>query len=222
MLSLAIIVGNLALIFTIINFGSGVQICRKIYLQGTTSDVSPLPFLTGILCTFIWLEYGVWKPDNIVAFVNVVGLLLQVSFLVCFYKYTKIKQSLHLKTAILLAVLMLVHCNVTYFVESNDAAVRILGFIGAGASLTFFASPLASLAHVVKTKSVESLPFPLILSSFIVSTLWSLYGILCDDPFIYSPNTVASIITVCQLGLFLIYPSKAVRSCLAEEPLLHA
>lgn len=222
MISSTAIVGYLALAFTIINFGSGVQICKKIYTKGSSNDISPLPFLTGILTTFIWLEYGVRKPDGIVASVNIVGLLLQASFLACFYVYTKPKQPLHLRIFVLVAALITVHCNVTYYVATAEMSVRILGFLGSAAALFFFASPLASLAQVVKTKSVECLPFPLILSSFIVSSLWALYGVLCDDPFIYVPNTIATIITAAQLALFLVYPSKAVRAYLVQEPLLYA
>lgn len=203
------IIGNLALVFTIINYASGVQICRKVYKKGNTNEASSLSFLAGILATFTWLQYGIHKEDSILIWVNAIGLLLQASFLACFYLYTKVKFNLHWKMFVLVSVLMAIHCEVNYVVTTTVSALRILGVIGCAAALFFFASPLATVAQVVRTRSVESLPLPLIMSAFIVSTLWTLYGILCDDAFIYAPNLMGALITGCQLGLFLIYPSES-------------
>lgn len=202
------IVGDVALVFTIVNYASGVQICRKVREKGGTHDSSPLPFLAGILCTFLWFEYGYMKEDSILVWVNLIGFLLQLSFLVYFYSYTKVKGSLNCKVIVLLFVLLGVYYEVTFFVLNKDVALSLLGMMGCIAAFLFFASPLSSLLHVVRTQSVESLPFFLILSAFIVSTLWTLYGILCQDAFIYTPNIMGSLITACQLALFLIYPSK--------------
>ncbi|KAH7962531.1 hypothetical protein HPB52_016718 [Rhipicephalus sanguineus] len=85
------IVGDLALVFTIVNYASGVQICRKVREKGGTHDLSPLPFLAGMLATFLWFEYGVMKGDSILVWVNSIGFLLQMMFLCYFYSYTKVK-----------------------------------------------------------------------------------------------------------------------------------
>lgn len=202
-----VVVGNLALVFTIVNYASGIQICRNVHTKGNTSDVSALPFLSGILTTFIWLEYGVKKEDSILMWVNCIGLLLQLGFLTCFHLYTKVKRPLHIKMFTLAAVLAAIFCEVNYVVKSTDTSLRILGSIGCAAALFFFSSPLATVAQVVRSQSTESLPFPLILSAFIVSSLWTLYGVLCEDAFIYVPNFMGALIVSCQLALFLIYPS---------------
>lgn len=38
--------------------------------------------------------------------------------------------------------------------------------------------------HVIRFRSVECLPFPMIVASFAVSAQWLLYGIILQDPFI--------------------------------------
>lgn len=50
--------------------------------------------------------------------------------------------------------------------------------------MCFFAAPLASLLHVIRAKNSESLPLPLIATSFVVSLQWLIYGILISDSFI--------------------------------------
>lgn len=37
---------------------------------------------------------------------------------------------------------------------------------------------------VIRTKSTETLPFPLILSGTVVTFLWLLYGVIIKNPFI--------------------------------------
>jgi solute carrier family 50 protein (sugar transporter) len=92
--------------------------------------------------------------------------------------------------------------------ESLGHARTVLGIVGASLAVCFFAAPLASLSHVMKTKSTEVLPFPLILSSFVVSGQWWLYGIILDDNFVKIPNFLGWLLATFQLLLFVYYPSK--------------
>lgn len=43
------------------------------------------------------------------------------------------------------------------------------------------ASPYLSLGEIIKKKSTEGLPFPIILSGTIVSFLWLVYGIILNN-----------------------------------------
>lgn len=87
-------------------------------------------------------------------------------------------------------------------------ATEVIGCIGIFVSLIFFASPLANLRSVIRAKSTESLPFSMILSSFIVTLLWFVYGELINDPFIQVPNFIGCLLLIVQLLLFVVYPSK--------------
>lgn len=75
-------------------------------------------------------------------------------------------------------------------------------------TVCFFAAPLTVLMHVIKTKSAESLPLPLIATSFIVSLEWLIYGIIISDPFIQLPNFLGCLLSLSQLSLFVCYPPK--------------
>lgn len=63
-------------------------------------------------------------------------------------------------------------------------------------------------AHVIRVKSAESLPFPVIMSSMVVCCQWFAYGCLLGDQFIQIPNFMGCVLSAFQLSLFFIYPSK--------------
>ena len=106
--------------------------------------------------------------------------------------------------------------------EELGHARYVLGIVGCGMAVGFFASPLASLAQVIRSRSTEVLPFPLILANFVVTSQWWLYGIILDDNFVLVPNVLGWCLATFQLLLFAYFPSKR-KSTLptsATEPLL--
>jgi solute carrier family 50 protein (sugar transporter) len=68
---------------------------------------------------------------------------------------------------------------------------------------------MLELKHVIRNKSTEGLPFPLIFMGFIVSTSWLVYGIILNNIFMVFQNIVAVLLGGFQLSFFLIYPSKS-------------
>lgn len=94
-------------------------------------------------------------------------------------------------------------------VISPHAHSRFAGYLCCAVTVLFFAAPLTMLFHVVRVKNSESLPFPLIASSFFVSLQWFVYGLLIDDTFVQVPNFLGCLLSCTQLALFVIYPSRA-------------
>ncbi|XP_013138932.1 PREDICTED: sugar transporter SWEET1-like [Papilio polytes] len=62
--------------------------------------------------------------------------------------------------------------------------------------------------EIIRNKSTEGLPFPIIFSGAIVTFMWLLYGIILKNKFLVIQNVVAVILCSIQLALFVIYPSK--------------
>ncbi|KAK4484653.1 hypothetical protein RD792_007242 [Penstemon davidsonii] len=88
-----------------------------------------------------------------------------------------------------------------------DFEVRHLtiGFISCASLISMFASPLFVINLVIRTRSVEFMPFHLSLCTFLMSTSFLLYGIFNFDPFIYVPNGIGTFLGVIQLFLFSYY-----------------
>lgn len=85
---------------------------------------------------------------------------------------------------------------------------RFLGYLCCTITVLFFAAPLSMLLQVFRYKSTEMLPFPLILTSFLVSIQWFIVGLLINDLFLQLPNFIGSLLSGTQLLLFVIYPNK--------------
>lgn len=129
----------------------------------------------------------------------------------------------------ILLAFIFVSCNYLYWYCSEDSVLvtRRIGLISCTITVLFFASPLTLLViitpcsskvifqssyfslqtHVMRVKSADSLPYPVILSSFIVSCQWFLYGYLLEDYFLQIPNFLGCVLSAFQLSLFFVYPN---------------
>lgn len=90
-------------------------------------------------------------------------------------------------------------------VEAINSRVGLMCCMG---SIIFCAAPLISLTEVFRTQCTEVLPFPLIMSTFFVTGLWWLYGIIIQNSFVQYPNLIGCCLASFQLLLFIVYPSK--------------
>lgn len=202
------VVGKAATVFTIIMFLTGVQICLKIRKQGSTTDISSFPFVAGLISASLWLQYGLFVQDKVVVMVNIIGVTLQLFYVLCYYIFTPIRATLHRQIIFTCIALIIYYGYLNNIIDNQDTATLVSGLTACCAGLIFCASPLTSLAEVRKNKSVESLPFLLILFTFIVTSLWFFYGLLAHDSFIQIPNLLGCIIAGFQLLLFVVYPSR--------------
>ncbi|XP_022250086.1 sugar transporter SWEET1-like isoform X1 [Limulus polyphemus] len=207
-MDLKVFFGNAAIVCTVASFFSGAFVCKKIWRKGSSADISPFPFLAGVLCGVLWLRYGLFVKDPVVISVNTIGLLFQTIYVLWYYVFTLNKSTLHrqlLGTVILLGGLFY---YLIYLTKDESSAIQASGLMASASSLMFCAAPFASLADVIKTKSVENLPFPIIISTFVVTSLWFIYGFLLNDKYIQVPNFIGCLLALFQLSLFAIYPSK--------------
>ncbi|KAF7492051.1 Sugar transporter SWEET1 [Sarcoptes scabiei] len=198
------LVGNVATILTIVSFLTGSTICRNIYRSGSTKDFTSLPFLMGTACSYLWLRYGFLLDDSTMIFINTIGLILQSFYLLWFYLFTTHKNRINRKLFLLAIFLTATHFHIRWSTSPD----QLIGSLAALSSLFFCASPLPLVFESFRNKCTENLPFLLILSSFLVSFMWFIYGYLIDNAFVQIPNGLASIIAGVQLSLFLFFPSK--------------
>ena len=115
--------------------------------------------------------------------------------------YSPVQSEVKMHTGVAFLVIMAVIVYSNYFINDNDAVLFRLGLLCNFFTVLFFASPLSTMvscvltllvftisiifkAEVFKTKSTESMSFPLSILSLFVTFLWVIYSYLVDDVFI--------------------------------------
>ncbi|VEN61002.1 unnamed protein product [Callosobruchus maculatus] len=199
------IIASTASVSTIIQFLTGTVVCIEIVKNKSTADMSSLPFVSGCLSTSLWLRYGFLIDDTSLILVNTIGATLFFSYVVTFYLYS-IRRGTVMQQFMFCMLLM---SMVLFYVHNQsdiEEARTHLGLICCLVTIMFFAAPLTSLFHVIRIKSTDSMPYYLILATFVVSCQWFIYGSLLNDKFIQIPNFLGCILSAFQLSLFMIYP----------------
>ncbi|KAF7992772.1 hypothetical protein HCN44_005116 [Aphidius gifuensis] len=196
-----------ASIFTILQFLAGTLVCRKFVTNRTTGESSGLAFITCLMSCSFWLRYGQLKDDSYVIMVNAFGTFLQFCYIIVFTLYS-VRKTLILKQFLVAVLFIIIIYSYSIIETDKELVKRQIGFLSCGLTILFFASPLTMLLHVIREKNTDSLPFPVILASFTVSSQWFIYGTIIDDQFIKVPNLIGCLLSLFQLSLFFRYRTK--------------
>ncbi|KAF9605440.1 hypothetical protein IFM89_017459 [Coptis chinensis] len=218
--SLTLIVGILGNIISILVFLSPVGTFKKVVKKKSTENFKAYPYICTLLSTSLWTFYGILKPGGLlVATVNAAGAFLQAIYVILFLIYapkdTKVKIS-KLAGILNIGCLGLV-IAIILLAFHGSIRLTIIGFLCAGLTLGMYASPLSVMRTVIKTKSVEYMPFFLSFFLLLNAGVWSAYAVLVKDLFIGVPNAIGFVLGSAQLILYMIYYSKSGSTKSAEE-----
>ncbi|XP_033354239.1 sugar transporter SWEET1-like [Bombus vosnesenskii] len=209
------LVASCASICTMAQMSAGTLICKDIYQKGSSKGFDPMPFLGGIGMCILMLQYAWIVRDPAMINVNVFGLLTNTAYMAVYYYYsphTKDTRALIGKVAAFVAA-FLAYAQV----EDPEKLEFRFGLIVTGLFFLLIASPLLHIREIIRTKNTDILPFPLIFMGTIVISLWLLYGIIINNVFIIFQNSVGFVLSVAQLSLFVIYPSKSKDKASSQE-----
>ena len=123
----------------------------------------------GALNACCWFKYGLMIQDTTVILVNFVGATLMSCYTICFYYFCTRRLPLQKQIVSAFSFFVTLNLYLTYG-ESDAASGRYMcGLVASGFAIGFFASPLATLVHVVRTRSTSTL----LLDSDILAQLTS-------------------------------------------------
>ncbi|XP_065836463.1 sugar transporter SWEET1-like [Oscarella lobularis] len=193
----------------LITFGfycSGFSTCQQFRANKSTGDVPILPFLATAINAALWISYGTLKEDRTLILINTFGLLLQLVYIAVYFIYTANRS--FARNRILMAGF--VGCSLLTYARyvnsvSRESAIFQMGFTCNVMCVLMFASPLSTVALVIRTKSTKSMSFLLSLATTAMGGCWFLYGTLVGDPFVQIPNALGTILGGVQLLLFARY-----------------
>ncbi|KAF7049024.1 hypothetical protein CFC21_057640 [Triticum aestivum] len=210
------IVGN---IISILVFTSPIATFRRVVRNKSTEEFRWLPYVTTLLYTSLWAFYGFLKPGGLLLItVNAAGAALQVTYVALYLAYaprdTKVKMAK-----------VVVGVNICFFAAvvlvglvALHGAVRLfaVGVLCSALTIAMYAAPMAAMRTVVKTRSVEYMPFSLSFL-FLNGGIWSVYSLLVKDYFIGIPNAMGFVMGTAQLALYMAYRNKKKLVGLKEE-----
>ncbi|NWZ28709.1 SWET1 protein, partial [Asarcornis scutulata] len=177
-----------------------------------------------------WLGYGCLKPDWTLIIVNSIGAALQSLYILVYFYYSPTKvgagpagsgghrgpptltaprcvpqRQVLLKVLMVLALLAAAYGYFTCYFTNEDTRRSHVGLFCSTFTVVMYASPLADLAKVIRSRSTRCLSFPLTVTTFLASSSWTLYGLWLKDPYIMVPNVPGIATSVVRLWLFWRY-----------------
>ncbi|KAK3197977.1 hypothetical protein Dsin_021392 [Dipteronia sinensis] len=165
------------------------------------------------MSTSLWALYGLMKPGGfLIMTVSGAGAVLQLTYITLFLIYSprekKIKTA---KLAVILDVGFLGTVLAITLLAMHKLSLRLafIGIICGVLGIGVYASPLLAMRLVIKTKSVEYMPFSLSFFLFLNAGIWSIYAVLVKDIYIGVPNAIGFVLGSAQLILYVIYKNKS-------------
>lgn len=200
--------GILGNILSILVFSSPLPTFWRIFKRKSTEDFKGLPYICTLLSTLLWTYYGLIKPGGtLILTINAAGTVFQSFYLIVFLIYAP--KGRKARTGLLAFLLDGVCFGVIFMATMigthGTNRVFAVGAICSGISVSMYASPLIALKAVVRTKSVEFMPFFLSLFLFLNGGVWSLYALLVKDVFVEVPNAIGFFLGGVQLALYVYY-----------------
>ncbi|XP_030459966.1 bidirectional sugar transporter SWEET16-like isoform X1 [Syzygium oleosum] len=215
MASLSFIVGIFGNIISILVFTSPISTFWRVVKKRSTENYKGVPYITTLLSTSLWSFYGILKPGGfLVLTVNAAGAVMQFIYVTLFLIYAPKDKKIKLMklVAIINVGFFGAVIAVTLLAIHGNMRLTVVGILCAGLTVGMYASPLAVMRTVIKTKSVEYMPFFLSFFLFLNAGVWSTYAVLVKDFYIGVPNGIGFILGSAQLILYLIYKNKSTAS----------
>lgn len=206
--NLSFYIGVIGNIISVLLFLSPISTFWRIVKHGSTEEYESLPYICTLLNSSLWTYYGLIKPGEfLIATINGFGVLVEAVYVILFLIYAP--KYIKAKTTILAGIL-----NVGFFgmailatqlALEGEARMNAIGVVGAGLNIIMYGSPLAAMRTVVRSKSVEYMPFFLSFFIFLNSVVWALYSFLFRDYFLGVPNVIGILLGLAQLVLYGMY-----------------
>lgn len=204
--------GILGNIISLMVFLSPLPTFYRVYRKKSTEGFLSTPYVVTLFSCMLWIFYALLKSGaELLVTINGVGCVIEAVYIAMYLVYAP-------KAARVLTARMLLGLNVGVFglvalvtmvPFRGSLRVHVLGWICVSVALSVFAAPLSIMRQVIRTKSVEFMPFSLSFFLVLSAVIWFAYGALKKDVFVAFPNVLGFVFGVAQMALYMAYRNKA-------------
>ncbi|XP_028089061.1 bidirectional sugar transporter NEC1-like [Camellia sinensis] len=215
--NLAFAFGLLGNIISFFVFLSPMPTFYQIFKKKSTEGFQSVPYIVALFSAMLLMYYAFLKKNDstLIITINSFGCLVEIIYICVylFYAPKKIKFKTVKLIGLMLGVFGAILILTQFLVKKSSTRFHIVGWICLVLSVSVFAAPLCILKQVIRTKSVEFMPFSLSLSLTLNAIMWFFYGLLIKDFNIAIPNVLGFIFGIIQMVLYAIYknPKKVVK-----------
>ncbi|KAL6902157.1 hypothetical protein ACP4OV_005033 [Aristida adscensionis] len=190
----------------------------RVYKKKSTESFQSVPYVVALLSAMLWLYYALLTRDVLLLSINAIACVVESIYLTIYLVYAP-------KDALAFTVKLLCTMNVglygamvafLQFYMDGQRRVDIAGGIGAAFALAVFVAPLTIIRQVIRTKSVEFMPFWLSFFLTISAVVWFFYGLLMKDFFVATPNVLGLLFGLAQMALYLVYRNPKKNAAVSE------
>ncbi|KAG3002311.1 hypothetical protein JG687_00012868 [Phytophthora cactorum] len=185
----------------------------NVHRNKNIGEVAELPLITMVVNCHLWMTYG-YATDSMFPLLGsqLFGEIVGILYNIVYYRWSPEEKRKRLRK--LYAIAFTVWCVVTLYVvlgvsgvfgQTKSEVGTSLGYVGCAFSLSMFSSPLATLKHVVSTKSSASIPINMCTMILVSTVLWTGSGIVDDDYFVAVINTVGVVLSCTQIAIYFMY-----------------
>ncbi|CAO2818306.1 unnamed protein product [Amaranthus hypochondriacus] len=203
------IVGVLGNTISFMVFLSPIPTFYRIYKKKTTEEFQSIPYVVAFFSALLWLFYAYIKKNVLfLVTINCFGVFIETIYITIFLIYANKKA--RISTLKNLALFNVFGFGAIVFItmviaHTTRTRLLILGWICLIFSLCVFVAPLGVMRKVIRTKSVEYMPFFLSFFLTISAVAWFFFGLLKHDYYIAIPNVLGFSFGIVQMVLYMMY-----------------
>ncbi|KAJ0575481.1 putative SWEET sugar transporter [Helianthus annuus] len=205
---LAFVFGLLGNIISFLVFLAPMPTFYKIYRKKSSEGYQAVPYMVALFSAALLLYYAVLKTNAyMIVSINCIGCFIEIAYLSVYIFYAPKNAKISTLTCISifnvcgLGTVMLI----SLILVKGPKRVELVGWICAVINLAVFAAPLSIMRRVIRTKSVEYMPFMLSFSLTLCATAWFFYGFFVNDFYIAVPNVAGFLFGIVQMILYCVY-----------------
>jgi uncharacterized protein with PQ loop repeat len=181
-------------------FFAPLQAMKQFKKDGTTGDVSPIPYTAMCVNGIVWMAYGALLNEPTIWAPNISAFFFGAYYVHTFNTYKANHVNMTPQYA---AIALAAAATGGVCLGMPEQAGSIIGHVAIGIVAIMFGGPLASIKTVFKDKSTKSLPFAFTCATLVNCVAWSSYGYLViDDYIVWLPNMLGLGAACAQLALF--------------------